>query len=811
MNSGADDYLIKPFTARELLARVEGHVNMSRLRKEAKAALRESEVRYRGLVTLLPVAVYTCEAPSGVITFYNERAAELWGRAPKLRDTDERFCGSFKLSYPDGAPLPHDATPMAIAIRDGRAFRHQEVVIERPDGTRITVLVNIDPIHDESGRLVGAINVFQDVTAWKQAENALWESEQRFRSMADSSPIMIWATDAAGNTVFLSRNYLNYVGITVDAVPTFEWKEIVHPGDRPAYVAGFQAALQNGKAFHERTRLRRYDGQWRWFECRGNPVYDNSGSTTGYIGSSLDITEIYESQQKLRELDQRKDEFLANMSHEIRSPLTGIMGYADILLSKLRDPEDIAFLKTIKESGEYLIEIVNDILDLSKIEAGKLVLNIEAVSVHAILAEVHGLMNGRAREKNLPLSLRYEGALPEIIQTDRTRLRQILINLVSNAIKFTERGRVEIVAKSVDGVLHVEVIDTGIGIAPEHQEILFQPFTQADATSTRGYGGTGLGLTITRRLLEMLGGNISFQTELGKGSTFRVTIPSRAAQPDGRKQPPAAPVSAKDDSLPLRNLHILTVDDREEFCYLVSRYVQDAGGRATAVYDGQSAIEALEKAKSDPFHAVIMDIQMPGMDGYETTRRLRSKGFQTPIIALTAGAMVGDREKCLKAGCDDYLTKPIDRHALVATVARLGQKALDRLSGKLKVLVVDDSHGACELLRRYLEKRGHEVCAAHDGESALQVAQRFRPDVFVLDIRLPDINGYELMQRFRQIDGIRGAKFIAVSGYGADGAPDGSPRFDHFLEKPLDLAQLGSLLGESGGVASGEAEKSDEW
>jgi PAS domain S-box-containing protein len=294
-------------------------------------------------------------------------------RAPKVRDTDERFCGSFKLCYPDGVTLPHDQTPMAIALREGCEFHNHEVVIERPDGTRITVLVSIDPVYDESGRLTGAINVFQDVTAWKQAENALWESEQRFRGMADSSRIMIWVTDAAGNTVFLNRTYLNYFGITDEEIPTFDWTQIVHAEDREGYVAGFGAALRNGETFHRRVRLRRYDGQWRWFECRGNSLYDNAGKITGYIGSSLDITEIYESRQKLRELDQRKDEFLANMSHEIRSPLTGIMGYTDILLSKLRDPEDVAFLKTIKESGEYLIEIVNDILDLSKIEAGKLV------------------------------------------------------------------------------------------------------------------------------------------------------------------------------------------------------------------------------------------------------------------------------------------------------------------------------------------------------------------------------------------------------------------------------------------------------
>jgi signal transduction histidine kinase len=286
-------------------------------------------------------------------------------------------------------------------------------------------------------------------------------------------------------------------------------------------------ALRERRPFYQRARLRRADGQWRWFESRGNPIFNGAGEMTGYIGSSPDITDIYESQQALKELDQRKDEFLANMSHEIRSPLTAIMGYADILLGKLRDPEDLEALRTIKESGDYLIEIVNDILDLSKIEAGKLVLMMEPVSVHSLLAELHNLMDVRAREKSLPLVLRYEGALPETIQTDRTRLRQILINLISNAIKFTEHGRVEIIARFDDreGLLQVDVADTGIGIAPDEQAMLFHPFTQADSTRSRKYGGPGLGLSITRRLVDALGGSISLESERNKGSLFRVILP----------------------------------------------------------------------------------------------------------------------------------------------------------------------------------------------------------------------------------------------------------------------------------------------
>jgi PAS domain S-box-containing protein len=512
----------------------------------------------------------------------------------------------------------------------------------------------------------------------REAQEKLRESEARFRTMADSSPIMIWLTDPQGNTLFLNRAYLEYCGVAADEATTYDWPKIVHPDDRDVYVAAFKTALENRRTFHQRVRLRRFDGQWRWFESRGNPIVDATGHMTGYIGSSPDITDIYESQQRLRELDQRKDEFLANMSHEIRSPLAGIMGYAELLLTKLKDPEEIECLKTIKESGDYLIEIVNDILDLSKIEAGKLVLNVEAVSPHAVLGEIHGLMDVRAREKRLPLVLRYDGVLPVTIHTDRTRLRQIVINLVSNAIKFTERGRVEIVAqflKDVD-LLQVEVIDTGIGIAAEHQARLFEPFTQSDSTSTRRYGGTGLGLTITRRLVEMLGGGISFESEPDKGSTFRVTIPTAPGQPASMPVHTTLRVDAAISELPLRDLHVLVVDDRAEFCYLVSKYIKDAGGRPEAAGDGETAIEAVEAAaKTDPFHAIVMDIQMPGIDGYETTRRIRAKGFQTPVIALTAAAMVGDREKCLQAGCDDYLTKPIDRSKLVHLVGLHAQKA----------------------------------------------------------------------------------------------------------------------------------------
>jgi PAS domain S-box-containing protein len=634
-----------------------------------------------------------------------------------------------------------------------------------------------------------------------QTEKMLRQSEERFRTMADSSPIMIWMTDPAGKILFVNRTCTEFLGVTREQTRDLDYLQFIHPDDRDAYLAGFTAALHGRQTFHHQIRLQRFDGEWRWFESRGNPIFDGAGNMTGFIGSSPDITEIYQSQQALRELGQRKDEFLANMSHEIRSPLTAIMGYTDILLTRLEDPEDIECLRTIKESGDYLIEIINDILDLAKIEAGKLVLNCEPVSIHALLSEVQSLLNGRAKQKNLSLVLRYDGLLPEKVHTDRTRLRQILLNLVSNAIKFTERGKVEIVAKfSAASLLEIDVVDTGIGIAPEHQKILFQPFTQADTTSTRQYGGTGLGLAITRRLVEMLRGSVSFESEFGKGSRFRVSIPVEAATSSPNLDTGAELLyrqknDSVDDSLTGRR--ILVVDDREEIRALVAHYITEAGGRVDVAMNGESAIQALEAAVTDVlFDAVVLDIQMPSVDGYETTRRLRAKGFRTPIIALTAGAMIGDREKCLVAGCDAYLTKPIDRIQLVRLIAQLvqnGRVASQEKPRKAKILLVDDSDAARELMTRFLKKQGYEIRSASDARSAIATAKSFGPDVVFLDIRLPDMTGYELLRHLKETVGGSATKFIGLSGFRAADSPQAA-EFDHFLEKPVHRETLARIL-----------------
>jgi len=378
-----------------------------------------------------------------------------------------------------------------------------------------------------------------------------------------------------------------------------------------------------------------------------------------------------------------KSEFLANMSHEIRTPMTAVLGYADILLENLSRPEDLAAVETIKRNGEHLLRLINRILDLSKIEAGKLTVERTRCSPCRIVADVFSLMRLRAGEKGLTLQLAYDGAIPEMIYTDPTRLRQVLINLVGNAVKFSETGTVRIEARLLerqleDPELQFQVIDTGIGMTEEQMVELFQPFVQADRSTTRRFGGTGLGLTISKRLTEALGGTLRVSSALGEGSTFIMTIPTGPldgvrllegpSETEFRARPANAPTPSK---IRLPDCRLLLAEDGLDNQRLITLVLEQAGASVTVAADGQTAVTLALAARDEgnPFDAILMDMQMPVLDGYAAARELRAEGCTSPIIALTAHAMKEDRQKCLGAGCDEYVTKPIDRQRLLAVVA----------------------------------------------------------------------------------------------------------------------------------------------
>ncbi|MBI3839000.1 MAG: response regulator [Planctomycetia bacterium] len=378
--------------------------------------------------------------------------------------------------------------------------------------------------------------------------------------------------------------------------------------------------------------------------------------------------------------NQAKSEFLANMSHEIRTPMAAILGFADILDDNVDDPLSIEAATAIKLNGDHLLQILNDILDLSKIEAGKLSIDIVPRPTHKLIEEVLSLMRVRAIETGLSLEADYLGPIPEIIRTDPTRLRQILINLIGNAIKFTETGsvRLAVSCQPTDARrlrLRIDVMDTGIGMSQEQIDRLFQPFSQADASASRKYGGTGLGLVISRRLAEILGGSIKVRSKPGVGTTFRLTIDAGGS--DGIRMLQAA---SEDDKKPAkRNVpdvkiegQVLVADDGPFNRQFLTRFLEKAGAEVTVAENGQKAVDQAMSALNEgrPFGVVLMDMQMPVLDGYSATRKLRELGYCGPIIAITAHAMSDDRKKCMAAGCDDYLSKPVDRASLLQKVSQ---------------------------------------------------------------------------------------------------------------------------------------------
>ncbi len=403
--------------------------------------------------------------------------------------------------------------------------------------------------------------------------------------------------------------------------------------------------------------------------------------------------ELIRAKEEAEASSRAKAQFLANMSHEIRTPMTAILGFADLLREQAAGTAQAELADTIYRNASYLLKIINDILDLSKIEAGKMQLDVQQVCPFQLLEDVKEMMAASAREKGLELKLQFHTPLPPAIHTDPYRLRQILINLVGNAVKFTTRGSVQMVVQLLKTpsrpMLAVDVIDTGVGIPADKLQAIFQPFVQADSSTTRRFGGTGLGLSISLHLAHLLGGTITVESTPGQGSRFRLEVPVGPVDLDRLVSSPQRRSAERGDltrsdagdsgQSPRLQGHVLLVEDGPDNRRLVAHILTRYGMQVTTATHGQEALELFDRYwqrdQTPPFDLVLLDMQMPVMDGYTTAAELRRRGWDGPVVALTAFAMAQDRQKCLQAGCDEYLTKPIDKKKLLATLARFLQPA----------------------------------------------------------------------------------------------------------------------------------------
>lgn len=591
------------------------------------------------------------------------------------------------------------------------------------DGSVRWIQATYNPVIGADGSLEKVAKYAIDITPRKQLESEVAAAREASERAITGSSDGLWDYVPQTGTIWYSDQFKKLLGYEETEFDRIEstlkaLTDRLHPDDLNSTMAAVEDHLSERVPFDVEYRLQKKDGSFGWFRARGQGEWNDDGEPRRMSGSISDVTAQKEAELSLRSTLQElshatavansmaaqaeaaslaKSEFLANMSHEIRTPMTAILGYSELLINEAgldqAPPERVNALQTIHRNGEHLLSIINDILDLSKIEAGKMTVERVDTSPTKVVQDVISLMQCRAEEKNLQLGATWQGNIPEEIECDPVRLRQCLINLVGNAIKFTEVGAVQVIGKldmadADNPCMHFDVIDTGIGMSEEQSSQLFQAFSQADTSTTRKFGGTGLGLVITKRLAELMGGDVTLESELGEGSTFSLSVAAGSLKNVSYVTPQddvgASKVSAKPKRVepadtaaqPLAQLRILLAEDGPDNQRLIAFVLKKAGAEVTIVDNGKLAVESLTKDGSldgpmqEPslYDVVLMDMQMPEMDGYTAATRLKQMDCTVPIIALTAHVMSGEREKCLEAGCDDYATKPINRDTLIEQI-----------------------------------------------------------------------------------------------------------------------------------------------
>ena len=610
-----------------------------------------------------------------------KRAAELViANIEKTKRSAELVIANKELVYQKGENAKRAAELLIANVE--KAKQAAELVIaniEKAKRAAQFIVMNKElRLAKEKEKLVAELTIvnkelFLQITERKMAEVALLESENEFRLLAEAMPQIVWITRSDGLNNFFNKQWVDYTGLTLEESYGSGWNKPFHPDDQQRAWDAWQNAITNMATYSLECRLRRFDGEYKWWLIRGVPVLDADGVVLKWFGTCTDIDEIKNGEERLQiakhhaeESDHLKSAFLANMSHEIRTPMNGILGFTDLLKdSKLTGEEQAKYIGIIEKSGARLLNIINDIIDISKIEAGLMKLDMMETNINKQIEYIFTFFKPEVEAKGMKFFFR--NSLPEkeaTLKTDSEKLYAILTNLVKNAIKYSYLGEIEIGYKIVQtqniASLQFYVKDTGIGIPKDRHEAIFERFIQADITNKMANQGAGLGLSITKAYVEMLGGKIWVESEVGIGSTFYFTLPYIAEPREKSTVKNDIPVI--EDGNMVKKLKILIAEDDESSSQLISIYVQKFRNKIINV---QTGTEALEACRDNPdIDLILMDIQMPGMNGYEATRQIRQFNTEVIIIALTAFALTGDREKALKAGCNDYISKPIKKDEL---------------------------------------------------------------------------------------------------------------------------------------------------
>jgi two-component system CheB/CheR fusion protein len=615
------------------------------------------------LLAALPTAAYSCK-PDGRLLFYNEHAAELWGRRPKLDDASDRFCGSHALLSPAGKPVLHDASWMARALQDGKAYGDKEMIVVRPDGGLRTVLAYVTPLHGAGGQLVAATAMLVDITerndSHRAAEAALLASAANFRAFFDSNVVGFVQVNTAGRFVRVNDRYCELTGYSRAELLKMTPFDLDHPDDREADLERVKKAVADPAGVYEMVkRYVRKDGTVGWIHAAANMLRDELGRPMQSAGVALDVSEQKRAEQTLLDADRAKDEFLATLAHELRNPLAPLRNAVELLRHPREEPAWCR--RVIERQVQQLARLIDDLLDVSRIARDKLDLRKETLAVADVIRNALEASRPLLEDRNQELLV---GRLPErtYVAGDLARLTQVLTNLLTNAAKFTNGpGKISVNVGREGGDVRISVADTGIGIAKDELARVFDKFYQGQRRGDGSMGGLGIGLALVRRLVELHDGSVEARSDgPGLGSEFIVRLPMAQAP---RRRHSAAAARGSMDPASGAPKRILIVDDNTDNADSLARLLALLGHETAIEYDGSSTVE---RARIFLPEVVLVDLGMPGFDGFEVCRRLRADAaLQRPrIVAVTGWGRDEDRERTAAAGFDAHFVKPLDLEAL---------------------------------------------------------------------------------------------------------------------------------------------------
>jgi two-component system sensor histidine kinase/response regulator len=775
-------------------------------REQAEEALRESEERYRGLFQGAAEGILVVNIETKKFVYANPAVCTMLGY------TEEELVHLRVSDLPPPQDLERMVAEFMAQVR-GEKTLAPALPCLRKDGTTIYADIKSSlVVVDGKDCIVG---FFTDITARKQAEEALQKADEMVRAVIQASPVAILTLDPDGIVrmwnpsaeQMLGWSEHEVLGRSLPIVPEENQEEVKVLRER---------AMRGESISGMELRRKKKDGSWIDLSLCTAVLRDASGQTVGLLEILTDVTEkkraaqaVQQAKEAAEAASRAKSEFLANMSHEIRTPMNGIIGMTDLALDTDLNAEQREYLQMVKSSSDSLLTVINDVLDFSKIEAGKLELDPIEFNLRDSLEQTVRTLALRAHQSGLELTCEVRPGVPERIIGDPTRLRQIIINLVGNAIKFTSQGevslRVDLDSHLEDAVrLHFEVLDTGIGIAQEEQKAIFAAFTQADGSNSRKYGGTGLGLTISKQLVEMMRGHIWVESQVGQGSVFHFSVPFPLAKTVTPPQPT--------DSITLAGIPVLVVDDNATNRRILDDMLSRWRMKPTLASGGHAALDLLKKARdnNEPFPLVLTDAHMAEMDGFTLADRIRqdAKLAGATIMMLTSGGQRGDAARCRELGVAAYLTKPIRQAELrEAILTVFGAKphahqesglvtrhSLRERRRGLRVLLAEDNAVNQQLAVRLLEKRGHTVVKAPNGRLALEELGKSDfagYDVVLMDIQMPEMGGYEATAAIREREKATGdhLPIVAMTAHAMKGDRERclASGMDGYVSKPLQV------------------------